>query len=107
MQSFLTKTSSTLSTDPEFEAVRNFAVLRNEASQLHLVVHQIRSKVGVLTPVAVGAPSIPKRLEKLCVRSPTRDDLTTSCLDKLCGELGHRSVEGRLRRAPPHHGLPT
>ena len=55
MQSFLTKTSSVQSTDPEFDAVRNFAVLRNEASQLHLVVHQIRSKVGVLTPVAVGA----------------------------------------------------
>lgn len=54
MQSFLSKTSS-LSHTPQFSVERNFAVVRNESHQLHLVVHQIRSKLGVLTPVCRGA----------------------------------------------------
>jgi hypothetical protein len=34
---------------------RNFAILRNDAHQLHFVVHQLRWRLGVLTPSARGA----------------------------------------------------
>ena len=58
LQSFVSKTSSK-SSCPVWHAERNFAVLRNESSQLHFVIHKVkRSKLGVLKPSVQGALSM-------------------------------------------------
>lgn len=53
VQSFVSKTTPRTRA-PCFGEERNFAIMRNEAHHLHFVVHQLRWKLGVLTPVVRG-----------------------------------------------------
>jgi hypothetical protein len=75
LQSFVSKTTPR-TREPRFGVEHNFAIMRTEAHQLHLVVHQLQWKLGVLTPTARGAAL----LAALSWRTPSHavgDDAST------------------------------